>query len=98
LASGYRVAAYEDYDDLLARCAAVVFAMSPAAQPSLAAAAVRRGKAILVEAPIAADLAGAQELAKLVERADVCRRRPCLGASQLPSAASSTSTSRSLRR
>jgi predicted dehydrogenase len=71
LASGYRVAAYEDYDDLLARCAAVVFAMSPAAQPALASAAVRRGKAILVEAPIAADLAGAQELVKLVERADV---------------------------
>jgi predicted dehydrogenase len=71
LASGYQVADYEDYDDMLTRSAAVVFAMSPAAQPSLAAAAVRRGKAILVEAPIAADLAGAQELAKLVERGDV---------------------------
>ncbi|HUC27456.1 MAG TPA: Gfo/Idh/MocA family oxidoreductase [Streptosporangiaceae bacterium] len=64
LAEMYGVTAYERFEQLLDQCDAVAFAVPPAAQPDLAGAAARRGKAVLLEVPIAADLAGAEELAE----------------------------------
>jgi predicted dehydrogenase len=64
LAEKYGVTAYGRFEQLLEQCDAVTFAVPPAAQPDLAGAAARRGKAVLLEVPIAADLAGAEELAE----------------------------------
>jgi predicted dehydrogenase len=64
LAESYGVAAYDHFDRLLDRCDAVVFAVPPATQPDLAGAAARRGKAVLLDVPIAADVGGAHELAE----------------------------------
>lgn len=71
VAENYGVPAYTDYDEFVAACQAVAFAVPPAAQPDLAAAAARRGNAILLEKPIAADLASAEQLAKALDRARV---------------------------
>jgi len=62
LSERYGVTAYERFEQLLDQCDAVAFAVPPAAQPDLAGAAVRRGKAVLLEVPIAADVTGAGEL------------------------------------
>jgi predicted dehydrogenase len=62
LAGKYGVSAYERFEQLLEQCDAVAFAVPPAAQPELAGAAARRGKAVLLEVPIAADVAEAEEL------------------------------------
>jgi len=56
---------------MLDDCDAVVFAVPPAAQPELAGAAAERAKAVLVETPIAGDLAGAEQLAATVAAAGV---------------------------
>ena len=70
LAENYGVTAYDHFDRLLDRCDAVVFAVPPATQPDLAGAAARRGKAVLLEVPIAADAGGARELAQTATAAD----------------------------
>jgi predicted dehydrogenase len=62
LAEEHGVTAYERFEQLLEQCDAVVFAVPPAAQPELAGAAARRGKAVLLEVPIAAHVAEAEEL------------------------------------
>ena len=62
LAKEHGVTAYERFEQLLEQCDAVAFAVPPGAQPELAGAAAQRGKAVLLEVPIAADLAGAEEL------------------------------------
>jgi predicted dehydrogenase len=51
------------YEDLLDRCEAVAFAVPPDVQAALAPRAARAGKALLLEKPIALDLAGARALA-----------------------------------
>jgi predicted dehydrogenase len=66
LASQHAVRAYHRFDDMLAGCDAVVLAVPPAAAPDLAEAAAGRSKAVLLESPIAGDLAGAQRLARAV--------------------------------
>jgi predicted dehydrogenase len=71
LADKHAVAAYESFDEMLDRCDAVVFAVPPAAQPEIAGIAAARGKAVLLEIPIAGDLAGAQELAEAIGTAGV---------------------------
>ncbi len=71
LAGTHGVPAYRSFDELLTQCDAVAFAVPSAAQPDLASAAARRGKAVLLESPIAGDLAGAQELAAAVAAAGV---------------------------
>ncbi len=71
LADKHAVAAYERFDEMLDQCDAVVFAVPPAAQPEIAGLAAERGKAVLLEIPIAADLAGAQELAETIVTAGV---------------------------
>jgi predicted dehydrogenase len=62
LAEEHGVTAYEHFEELLEQCDAVAFAIPPTAQPELAGAAARRGKAVLLEVPIAADVAQAEEL------------------------------------
>src|SRR5260370_27703341 len=64
LADKHSVAAYERLDEMLDHCDAVVFAVPPAAQPEIAGLAAERGKAVLLEIPIAGDLARAEELAE----------------------------------
>jgi predicted dehydrogenase len=71
LADTHGVPAYRSFDELLSQCDAVAFAVPPAAQPALATAAARRDRAVLLECPIASDLAGAQELALAVAEAGV---------------------------
>jgi predicted dehydrogenase len=71
LAATYDVPAFGHYDDFLEQCDAVAFAVPPPAQANLAATAARRGKALLLETPIAGDLAGAEELVRVGERAGV---------------------------
>jgi len=58
-------------EELFDRCEAVAFAVPPEVQAELAADAARAGKAVLLEKPIAADLAGAERLAAAVGEAGV---------------------------
>lgn len=71
LAGRHGTRAFERYDDLLDRCEAVAFAVPPAVQAELATTAAGRGKALLLEKPIADDLAGAERLAAAVGEAGV---------------------------
>ncbi len=66
VADRHGVRSYDRYGELLEQCDAVVFAVPAAAQVDLAATAARRGRAVLLERPIAADLAGAEELVAAV--------------------------------
>lgn len=59
------------YEDLLDTCEAVAFAVPPGVQAEMATTAARRGKALLLEKPIAADLDGARRLADAVGEAGV---------------------------
>ncbi len=58
-------------DELFDRCEAVAFAVPPEVQADLGVAAARAGKAVLLEKPIAADLAGAERLAEEIGAAGV---------------------------
>jgi predicted dehydrogenase len=71
LADEYDVPSARTFGELLDRCDAVAFALPPAVQPDFASIAAKRHKAVLLERPIAADLAGAEELARAVELAGV---------------------------
>jgi predicted dehydrogenase len=71
VASALGVDPYEDIDALIATCDAVAIAVTPGAQPDLAVRAVKAGKSVLLEKPIAADLAEAQRLTDAIERAGV---------------------------
>lgn len=71
LADRHGVRAFWEFGDLLENCDAVAFAVPPAAQPDLAATAVERGRGVLLERPMAGDLAGAEELAKTVREKNV---------------------------
>jgi predicted dehydrogenase len=71
LAARHGVPAFPEFGDLLKNCDAVAFAVPPAAQPDLASTAIRRGRSVLLERPIAGDLAGAEELAKAVQERKV---------------------------
>ncbi len=71
LAARYNIPSFEDYDDLLAACEAVAFAVAPEAQPELATRAARAGKALLLEKPPGADVGGALRIAEAVAGAGV---------------------------
>jgi predicted dehydrogenase len=71
LAEHHQVAAYQTFGELLDHCDAVAFAVPPGAQPELAGLAAQRGKAVLLEVPVAADLAGAEQLAEAIAAAGV---------------------------
>jgi predicted dehydrogenase len=71
LAAKHGVPAMPTYDELLDQCEAVVLTVAPQAQPDLAVAAAGAGKAVLMEKPLADDLAGAERIAAAVEKAGV---------------------------
>jgi predicted dehydrogenase len=71
LAEQHGAAVDERFDDLVERCAAVVFAVPPAVQQEYAARAARRGRGLLLEKPIGADIAGAEELTSVAVREKV---------------------------
>ena len=71
VAAAHGVVAAPSFEALLDRCEAVAFAVPPSVQAPLAAQAAERGKAVLLEKPIADDLAGAERLAEAVAGAGV---------------------------
>jgi predicted dehydrogenase len=71
LAERHGAAPCEHFEDLLERCAAVVFAVPPPVQAEYAARAAGRGRALLLEKPIGGDLAGAEELTSVALREQV---------------------------
>lgn len=71
LARAHGVPAAASFEDLLASCEAVAFAVAPDAQATLAARAARAGRAVLLEKPIALDLAAATALSDAVTGAGV---------------------------
>lgn len=71
LAGRFGGAAFERYEDLLDACDAVVFAVPPAVQPAFVHPAIERGKALLLEKPIAADLDEARRVVAAVEERGV---------------------------
>lgn len=71
LAEKHGTAAFSSFEALLAACDAVVFAVPPEIQEGLAIRAAEAGRALLLEKPIAGDLAGAERLAAAVEYAGV---------------------------
>lgn len=71
LAAPYGVRAFERYEELLDVCEAVVFAIPPTIQPEFAVAAARAGKALLLEKPLAEDVAGAKRIVDAVHEAGV---------------------------
>lgn len=62
LAECHGVSTYRTFDEMLAAVDGVVFAVPPGAQAEYAAAAAVAGRSLLLEAPMAADLGGAEEL------------------------------------
>ncbi|MGX7823473.1 Gfo/Idh/MocA family protein [Actinokineospora sp. 24-640] len=66
-----REGATTDYDALLSEVDAVAFAVPPAVQAEMALEAVRRGKHVLLEKPVAHDVAGAERLAGAIADAGV---------------------------
>jgi len=71
LGAALGVSAFEDLDALFDTCDAVSIAVTPEAQPALAARAARAGKTLLLEKPLGADLAGAQSVVDAVDEAGV---------------------------
>jgi predicted dehydrogenase len=71
LADEFGGEAADSFDDLLARCDAVVFAVPPAVQAQLAVQAADAGRHLLLEKPVATTLADAERLAAAVDRAGV---------------------------
>ncbi|MEU9403687.1 Gfo/Idh/MocA family oxidoreductase [Streptomyces sp. SID4985] len=71
LAGEYGVRAYEDVDDLLAEVDAVAVALPPSVQAGLAVRAARAGCHLLLDKPLAVDVAEAREVAGAAERAGV---------------------------
>lgn len=71
LADTHCATAAETIEDLFAQVDAVAFAVPPSIQAELGVRAAEAGKHLILEKPIAADLAGAQRLADAVAAADV---------------------------
>jgi predicted dehydrogenase len=71
LAQRHGATAFAHIDDLLDASEAVAFSVPPAVQAELGVEAASRGKAVLLEKPIAADLDGARRLADAVGEAGV---------------------------
>jgi predicted dehydrogenase len=68
---GRAVPVTDDFDEFLARCDAVAFAVPPDIQATLAVRAAKAGKALLLEKPLALDLPAAVALAAAVDQAGV---------------------------
>lgn len=65
------VPAFTDLDALFDTCDAVAIAVAPGAQPALAEHAAAAGKSMLLEKPLAGDVAGARTVVDAIERAGV---------------------------
>jgi virulence factor len=74
VAQQFDVKAYERFEEMLDRVDAVVVATPPAAHASVAIAALAAGRHVLVEKPIAADIADGEHIAEAARTA----RRVCL--------------------
>lgn len=62
---------FDDYDALLEAVDAVAFAVPPAVQAPLAVRAATAGKHLVLDKPLAGDLAAAEDLVRVVEQAGV---------------------------
>lgn len=62
----FGIAAFEDFDEMLAEVDAVAFALPPAVQAGYAIRAARAGKRLLLEKPLATTVADADELHRVV--------------------------------
>ncbi len=71
LAAQYGAYGTDDFADFLSHCDAVSFAVPPDVQATLAPVAAAAGKPLLLEKPIALDLAGAQALVAAIDAAGV---------------------------
>ncbi|WP_020664006.1 Gfo/Idh/MocA family protein [Amycolatopsis benzoatilytica] len=71
LAQAYDAVPTNDLDELFSQVDALAFAVPPAVQAELATRAAEAGKHLILEKPIAADLASAQRLAEAVTSAGV---------------------------
>lgn len=71
VAAPYGARAVAAFDELLASCEAVAFAVPPAVQAELAPRAARAGRALLLEKPLGPDLAAARTVADAVAEAGV---------------------------
>jgi predicted dehydrogenase len=71
LAARHGVATFDSYDALLDEVDAVAFAVPPDVQAELAPIAAHAGKHLLLEKPLAADVAGAERVADAVAEAGV---------------------------
>lgn len=71
LASRHDADAVTTVDELFERCEVVAFAVPPDVQAELAVRAATAGKHLLLEKPIAGDLAAAEHLARVVQDAGV---------------------------
>jgi predicted dehydrogenase len=71
LAAAHGVRASATFDGLLDGCDAVAIAVPPDVQPDLAVRAARAGKALMLEKPLALDVAGAEQIAAAVSDAGV---------------------------
>ena len=71
LAAAHGVSAFATFDALLDACEAVAIAVPPGLQPGLAVRAARAGKAVMLEKPLALDVAGAEQIVTAVSEAGV---------------------------
>jgi predicted dehydrogenase len=71
LAREHDVPALPSFDALLEACDAIAIAVPPDVQVELAVRAANAGKALLLEKPLALDVAGAEQIASAVETAGV---------------------------
>lgn len=71
LAERHGAPTFDSFEALLDGCEAVAFAVPPAVQAELAPLAARAGKALLLEKPLADDVAGAERIADAVGEAGV---------------------------
>jgi predicted dehydrogenase len=65
------VQAVPSFDELVARSDAIALCVPPAVQPALAIAAAQAGRSVLLEKPLAEDLASAEAIARAVDDAGV---------------------------
>jgi predicted dehydrogenase len=71
LAEGHGARAVDSFEDLLAHCDAVAFAVPPDVQAALAERAARAGRHLMLDKPLALTLAQAESLVRAVEEAGV---------------------------
>jgi predicted dehydrogenase len=71
LAAEHGVPTFASFDALLDGCDAVALAVPPAVQPDLAVRAAQAGKPLLLEKPLAPDVAGAERVAGAIAEAGV---------------------------